>query len=213
MSLTQTPLPFDHRALEPYMSGFTVDYHYGKHHKSYVDYTAAAIKGSALENASLEQIVRASRASHDVRLFNNSAQAWNHDFFWKSITPSAPRRPTGTLAKWLTSAFGSIEEFKGAFKNEAVAHFGSGWAWLVLEDDNLHVRSYHDADTPLVHEGVEPILTADLWEHAYYLDYQNARGTFLDAFLENVVDWEGANGRLERAIHRNRHVALENVTL
>jgi Fe-Mn family superoxide dismutase len=195
------------------MSGSTVDYHYGKHHKSYIDYTAAAIKGSALENATLEQIVRASRDSHDVRLFNNSAQAWNHDFFWKSITPSATPHPTGTLATWLTNVFGGIDEFKEVFKTEGVAHFGSGWVWLVLENGDLRVRSYHDADTPLVHDGVEPILTADLWEHAYYLDYQNARARFLDAFLDHLVDWDGANDRLERAIHSSRHVALEEMTL
>jgi len=213
MPLTQTPLPFDHRALEPYMSASTIDFHYGKHHKAYVDYTVAAIKGTTLEDASLQEIVRASRISHDVRLFNNSAQAWNHDFFWKSITPSAAPGPTGTLAEWLTRDFGGIEEFKNAFTQEAVAHFASGWAWLVLENERLRVTSYHDADTPLVHEGVAPIFTADLWEHAYYLDYQNARGSFLDAFLGYLVDWRGASGRLELAIHRGRHVELEELTL
>jgi len=213
MPLTQTPLPFDRRALEPYMSASTIDFHYSKHHKAYVDYTVAAIKGTALEGASLEEIVRASSMSQDVRLLNNSAQAWNHDFFWKSITPSAAPGPTGTLAQWLTRDFGGIDEFKNAFKQEAVAHFASGWAWLVFENERLRVRSYHDADTPLVHEGVVPIFTADLWEHAYYLDYQNARGSFLDAFLGYLVDWRGAGGRLDLAIHRGRHVELEELTL
>jgi Fe-Mn family superoxide dismutase len=213
MSLTQTPLPFDRRALEPFMSATTIDIHYGKHHKAYVDNTLAAIKGTALEHATLEQIVQTSRTSRDARLFNNSAQAWNHDFFWQSMTPSATPRPTGTLADRLTRDFGGVDEFKNAFKKEAVAHFASGWAWLVLQNEKLRVTSYHDADTPIVHEGVIPILTADLWEHAYYLDYQNARANFIDAFLGHLIDWRTAGDRLDRALHRSRHVALEALTL
>ncbi|HEY4343220.1 MAG TPA: superoxide dismutase [Parvibaculum sp.] len=197
MSVIQAPLPYDKAALEPHMSARTFEFHYGKHHKAYVDNTNAAIKGTPLEQASLEEIIKAAKESGDKKLFNNAAQAWNHDFFWQSMTPKSGA-PTGKLAEWLMRDFGGVDQFKEKFKAEAVGHFASGWAWLVLDNGKLAVTSFHDADTPIVH-GVVPLLTADVWEHAYYLDYQNARASFLDAFLNNLANWGGANEKLERA--------------
>jgi superoxide dismutase, Fe-Mn family len=162
MTLTQAPLPYDRKALEPYMSANTLDFHHGKHHKTYVDNTTAAIHGTPLENAALEDVVKAASKSGDRKLFNNSAQAWNHEFFWRSMTPAGGPGPSAKLADWLKRDFGGIEQFKQAFKSEAVAHFASGWAWLIVRDHKLQVCSYHDADTPLV-LGVVPLLTADLW--------------------------------------------------
>jgi Fe-Mn family superoxide dismutase len=197
MSVIQAPLPYDKAALEPHMSARTFEFHYGKHHKAYVDNTNAAIKGTPLERADLETIVRTAKENGDKKLFNNAAQAWNHDLFWQSMTPKSGA-PTGRLADWLARDFGGVDQFKEKFKAEAVGHFASGWAWLVLDKGKLKVTSFHDADTPLVH-GVVPLLTADVWEHAYYLDYQNARASFLDAFLNNLANWDGANEKLERA--------------
>jgi superoxide dismutase, Fe-Mn family len=200
MSLTLAPLPFDRSALEPYMSAHTLDFHHGKHHRAYVDYTISAIKGTPLEGSNLDVIVKKSKESGDKRLFNNSAQAWNHDFFWQSISPTDGPAPTGKLADWLTRDFGGVDPFKQAFKTEAIGHFASGWAWLIYEGGKLRVTSYHDADTPIAHDGAVPILTVDLWEHAYYLDYQNSRANFLDAFLTHLVGWRAAGERLERAL-------------
>lgn len=197
MSVIQAPLPYETNALEPHMSARTFEFHYGKHHKAYVDNTNAAIKGTPLEQADLEKIIKSAKESGDRKLFNNAAQAWNHDFFWQSMTPKSGE-PTGKLAEWLKRDFGGVDQFKEKFKAEAVGHFASGWAWLVVENGKLKVTSFHDADTPVVH-GVTPLLTADVWEHAYYLDYQNARASFLDAFLNKLVNWKGANERLEQA--------------
>ncbi|HEY4135140.1 MAG TPA: superoxide dismutase [Alphaproteobacteria bacterium] len=198
MPLIQAPLPYDKQALEPHMSGRTLDFHYGKHHKAYVDNTNASTKGTALENADLAAIIKSAKDSGDRKLFNNSAQVWNHEFFWQSMTPKAAA-PTGKLAEWLARDFGGLDQFKQAFKAEGLGHFASGWAWLVLEGGKLKITSYHDADTPLVHDGVVPLLTADVWEHAYYLDHQNARANFLDAFLNHLADWQGAARKLDAA--------------
>jgi Fe-Mn family superoxide dismutase len=198
MTLKLAPLPYDLSALEPHVSARTLTFHHGKHHKAYVDNTNAATKGNALQDADLDTIVRTAKAKSDRRLFNNSAQVWNHDFFWQSMTPVyAP--PSGNLLKLIQRDFGGFDELKKAFKAEAVGHFASGWAWLVRRDGKLQVTSYHDADTPLVHPGVEPLLTADVWEHAYYLDYCNARGDFIDAFLDKLANWKGVAARLDAA--------------
>ncbi|MGV8996122.1 MAG: superoxide dismutase [Parvibaculaceae bacterium] len=198
MSVIQAPLPYETTALEPHMSARTFEFHYGKHHKAYVDNTNAAIKGTPFEQADLEVIIKSAKDSGDKKLFNNSAQAWNHDFFWQSMTPKIGT-PTGKLAELLTRDFGGLDQFKAKFKAEAVGHFASGWAWLVLDGGKLKVTSFHDADTPIVH-GVTPLLTADVWEHAYYLDYQNARASFLDAFLNKLANWDGVNKKLEKAL-------------
>lgn len=201
MSLVHSPLPYEKNALEPYMSARTLEFHYGKHHKAYIDNTVAAIKGTPLENADLETIVKTAHKNGDMRLFNNSAQAWNHHFFWKSMSPDGDGKqaPTRRLAEWLIRDFGGLDAFKKSFKTEGTSHFASGWVWLVFDHGRLRVTSYHDADTPIVHEGIVPLLTADVWEHAYYLDYQNARPSFLDAFIGALANWQGAGERLDRA--------------
>ena len=198
MAVTQTPLPYAKDALEPHMSSKTFDFHYGKHHKTYVDNTNAAIKGTPLENASLEEIVKSAKQSANQKLFNNAAQSWNHDFFWHSLTPKSAA-PTGKLADWINRDLGGFDKLKEAFKAEALGHFAAGWAWLVVKDGKLAVTSYHDADTPLAHAGVTPLLTCDVWEHAYYLDYQNARAGFLDSFLANIANWKFAEENLAKA--------------
>jgi Fe-Mn family superoxide dismutase len=199
MTIELPPLPYDLDALAPHMSRRTLEIHHGKHHKAYVDNTAAAIKGTPLENADLPAIIQAAKAEGNRKLFNNSAQAWNHAFFWLSLTPAGGGLPKGEVANRIQSDLGGYDAFRRAFAAEATGHFASGWAWLVLQDGILTITSYHDADTPLAH-GVTPILTLDVWEHAYYLDYQNARAAFVETFLDNLVNWEEAERRLQAAL-------------
>lgn len=196
MTISLPALPYALDALEPHMSKRTLEFHHGKHHKAYVDNTVAAIKGTPLENADLSTIIRTAKASGNAKLFNNSAQAWNHTFFWQSMKPNGGGLPKGELASWIERDFGDFDAFKKKFSAEAIGHFASGWAWLVVKGGKLEITSYHDADTPIAHSGITPILTADVWEHAYYLDYQNARGIFIDGFLNHLVNWEAANERL-----------------
>ncbi|MBB4632016.1 superoxide dismutase [Sphingosinicella soli] len=188
MPIELPALPFASDALEPHMSARTLDYHHGKHHKAYVDKTNAAIAGTPLDGKPLEEIVRAAKAKGDQGLFNNAAQAWNHTFFWNSLSPEKTG-PEGRMKALVDSAFGGLEGFHDAFKAESTGHFGSGWAWLCQDGDGLKIMSTHDADSALVHEGLNPLLTLDVWEHAYYLDYQNARPDFVDIFLTNTINW------------------------
>jgi Fe-Mn family superoxide dismutase len=202
MAIQLPPLPYVASALEPHMSARTLEFHHGKHHKAYVDNTVAAIRGTVLENADLPTIIRAAKKDGNTKLFNNSAQAWNHTFFWQSMKSAGGGIPKGHLAEKVAEDFGSFDAFKKAFAVEAAGHFGSGWVWLVLKDKRLAVVSYHDADTPLIHDGITPILTADVWEHAYYLDYQNARPKFIDAFFKGLANWDEAESRLRDATAR-----------
>lgn len=195
MKVELPPLPFDLAALEPHMSRKTLEFHHGKHHKKYVETTQELIKGTELADADLETIVRAAHKKGDKKLFNNAAQAWNHAFFWNCLSP-AGGEPQGALADRIKSDLDGVDKFKEAFKKEATEHFASGWAWLVLKDGKLAVTSYHDADTPLVHD-VTPLLTCDVWEHAYYLDYQNERPKFVDAFLGKLANWSFAAKKLQ----------------
>jgi Fe-Mn family superoxide dismutase len=195
MTIELPQLPYALNALEPHISQRTLEFHHGKHHKAYVDNTNAAIKGTPLESADLETIVRAAKKDANAKLFNNSAQVWNHTFFWHSLKPAGGGTPGGEIAKRIERDLGGFEAFKKTFAAEAVGHFASGWAWLVAKDGKLAVTSYHDADTPLVH-GVTPLLTLDVWEHAYYLDYQNARAKFVDVFLASLANWDEAERRL-----------------
>ena len=190
MPFTLIDLPFAREALGPHMSAETLDYHHGKHHKAYVDKVNQAVGGTPLERASLAQVIRAAREQGDAGLFNNSAQIWNHNFFWRCLAPAQGQRPAGRLAALIEDGFGGIEAMLAALKEEAVGHFSNGWAWLVLDGDALRIVSLHDADTPVVHEGMKPLLTLDVWEHAYYVDYRNRRPDFVDAVLSNIVDWE-----------------------
>jgi Fe-Mn family superoxide dismutase len=183
-------LPFDKDALGDVMSAETLEYHHGKHHKAYVDKTNGMLGEKGLEGASLTEVIRAARERGDKGLFNNSAQIWNHSFYWQCLAPADGQRPTGMLAEMIDEAFGSVDGMLEKLKAEAVGHFSNGWAWLVLDRDSLKITSLHDADTPVVYEGMKPLLTLDVWEHAYYIDYRNARPDFADKVLSNIINWE-----------------------
>jgi len=196
MTIALPPLPYSLEALEPHLSRRTLEFHHGKHHKAYVDNTAAAIKGTPLEDADLVAIIRAAKAGQDAKLFNNSAQAWNHSFFWLSMTPRGGGRPAGKLGARIDADFGGFDSFRKAFVAQATGQFGSGWAWLLLKEGRLSVSASHDAATPVADSAVTPLMTVDVWEHAYYLDYQNCRAAFVDAFLDHLVDWDEVERRL-----------------
>lgn len=182
-------LPFERTSLEPLMSAETLDYHHGKHHQAYVDKTNSLLKDTH-NGASLLKVLRDARRKGDYQLFNNSAQIWNHSFFWNCLAPAQDQKPSGSLAKVIDEAFGSSANMLAILKQEAVGHFSNGWAWLVLDRGMLKVISLHDADTPIVYEGMKPLLTLDLWEHAYYVDYRNARGAFAENILGRLINWD-----------------------
>jgi Fe-Mn family superoxide dismutase len=190
MAFRLPDLPFDRQALEPHMSGETLDFHHGKHHQAYVDKVNAMVEEKGLSSASLSEVIKAAAERGDKGLFNNSGQFWNHNFFWQCLAPADQQRPTGKLAEMVDGAFGSTDAMLAKLKEEAVGHFASGWAWLVLDRDTLKITSLHDGDTPAAHEGMQPLLTIDVWEHAYYIDYRNQRPAFVDALLANLVNWE-----------------------
>jgi Fe-Mn family superoxide dismutase len=173
------------------MSAETLEFHHGKHHKAYVTKTNELIDGdSSLSGASLVQVVREARRAENSKLFNNSAQLWNHSFVWQSLASTQGQQPTGKLATLINDAFGSAENLLQKLQEEAVNHFSNGWAWLLLDRGSLRVTSLHDADTPLVHEGMVPLFTLDVWEHAYYIDYRNERPRFASTVLSNIVNWD-----------------------
>lgn len=199
MPITLPELPYPTEALAPYMSETTLQLHHGKHHKGYVDKTNGLIEGTALENDELEEIVRKSAANDDqAALFNNAAQVWNHTFFWSSMKPGGGGMPEGDVAAAIERDFGGFDGFRKSFAEAATGRFGSGWAWLVLKDETLEVMSTPNAETPIV-SGLRPLLTCDVWEHAYYLDYQNERAKFVNAFLDNLVNWEFVAAQLAQA--------------
>ncbi len=205
MAFVLPPLPFAEDALVPHMSAETLQYHYGKHHRAYVNKTNELIeKERDVSSESLIQVIREARRTGDNKLFNNSAQLWNHSFFWQCLSPSNGQKPSGKLAHLIDDAFGNADAMLAKLKEEAVNHFASGWAWLVLDRGALRITSLHDADTPVAHDGMVPLFTLDVWEHAYYIDYRNERPKFADAVLANIVNWdfvaENLDGRgLERA--------------
>ena len=178
-------LPYSLDALEPHVSRETLEFHHGKHHRAYVDKLNELVAGGELEGRSLEDTVRASSGA----IFNNAAQAWNHAFYWKCLGPEAAGRPAGTLLKAIESAFGSFDAFQDRFAKAAIDTFGSGWTWLTKSGDgSVVIRSTSNADTPIKHAGV-PLLTCDVWEHAYYIDYRNERPKYVNAFWR-VVNWK-----------------------
>jgi Fe-Mn family superoxide dismutase len=184
-------LPFAPDALAPHMSAETLEFHHGKHHRTYVTKTNEIIADDKeLSGASLVQVVREARRGGDAKLFNNSAQLWNHSFFWQCLAPAQGQQPEGKLAHLINDKFGNAEAMLTDLHEEAVNHFSNGWAWLVLDRGALRVTSLHDADTPLVHDGMVPLFTLDVWEHAYYIDYRNERPKFATAVLQNIVNWE-----------------------
>lgn len=198
MAITLPPLPFKEDALEPHISAKTLGFHYGKHHNGYVTNVNKLIAGTELENMELETLIRkVAGDSARIGVFNNAAQVWNHTFYWNSIRPGGGGSPTGPIADRLKSAFGSYDEFVTQFKNAGATQFGSGWAWLVLDGNDLRVMKTLNADTPLAH-GLKPLLTVDVWEHAYYLDYQNRRPDYLGVFVDHLINWDFVNANLTR---------------
>jgi superoxide dismutase, Fe-Mn family len=190
MAFTLPALPFARDALGAHMSAETLDFHHGKHHKAYVDKINQLLGESDLAGDSLVEIIRAAKEQDDQALFNNAAQHWNHSFFWQCLAPPLGQQPMGQLAELIDEAFGGADALLAKLKEEAVGHFASGWAWLVLDRGKLKVTSLHDADTPVAHEGMKPLLTLDVWEHAYYIDYRNERPKYAEAVLGNIVNWE-----------------------
>ena len=196
MTIEFPTLPYPAEALEPHISERTLEFHYGKHHKAYVDKLNKAIAGTKYETLSLEQIISAAYEAADSSVFNNAAQAWNHNFLWRSMSPQGGGAPTGLLAQAIEDRFGDIAGFRDAFNQSALGQFGSGWTWLVRTNQGVDILSTSNAETPLT-DGITPLLTLDVWEHAYYLDYQNNRGAYNEAFLSNLINWEFAARNFE----------------
>ena len=195
MAFVLPELPYADSALDPHISERTVGFHYGKHHAAYVANLNGLVEGSPHESSSLEDIIETGEPGG---LFNNAAQIWNHTFYWNSMTPGGGGDPTGHLADAIEATFGSVDRFKMQFRTESIGKFGSGWTWLVKAGSGLAIVSTNDADTPLKH-GQTALLTIDIWEHAYYLDYQNARPAYVDAFIENLINWEFAAKKFTEA--------------
>lgn len=188
MAFELPPLPYEKDALEPHISSETLDYHYGKHHNTYVTKLNGLVEGTDMESKSLEEIVKNS----DGGVFNNAAQIWNHTFYWNSLSPNGGGEPSGALADAINAKWGSFDEFKAAFNDKAVNNFGSSWTWLVkTADGGLDIVNTSNAGTPLTDEGVTPLLTVDLWEHAYYIDYRNLRPKYMEGFWA-LVNWSFA---------------------
>lgn len=200
MAITLPPLPYARTALAPHISEQTFDFHYGKHHQAYVDNLNKLIDGGAYAKATLEEIVKDSAGDKEKQgVFNNAAQVWNHTFYWKSMKPKGGGKPSGAVAEAINKAFGDYESFKTSFANVGATQFGSGWAWLIAKDGKLEVRKTPNAETPLTEKGATPLLTMDVWEHAYYLDYQNKRPVYISTFLDSLINWDFANENLARA--------------
>ena len=186
------PLPYAENAFEPVITANTIEFHYGKHHKGYVDNLNKLIAGTEFVNLSLEKIITETAGKADkTAIFNNAAQAWNHTFYWNSMRPKGGGEPSVALKKRIEASFGSVDVCKKELASAAVSQFGSGWAWLVLESGRLKVVKTANADGPLI-TGVKPLLTIDVWEHAYYLDYQNRRADYVNAVLDKLINWEFA---------------------
>ena len=200
MAFQLPELPYAKDALAPYMSAETLEFHHGKHHRAYVNKTNELIEAEAqLQGASLSQVVRHARQNGNAKLFNNSAQLWNHSFFWQCLAPAEGQKPTGKLAQLIEEGFGGVEPLLQKLQEEAVNHFSNGWAWLVLDRGSLKITSLHDADSPLAYEGMQPLFTLDVWEHAYYIDYRNERPRFASSVLANIVNWDFVAQNLDGA--------------
>lgn len=195
-SFVLPPLPYADNALEPVISAHTLSFHYGKHHQGYVNNLNKLIAGTPFAGQTLEQIVQATADQADkVGIFNNAAQVWNHLFYWHSLSPKGGGEPPAELKQKLEASFGSVDAFRQEFAAAAGAQFGSGWAWLVQDGDKLAILKTANADSPLTH-GSRPLLTIDVWEHAYYLDYQNRRPDYVKTVIEKLINWEFAVANL-----------------
>ena len=199
MAYELPPLPYDYNALDPYISAKTLEFHHDKHHAAYVTNYNNLIKDTDLADKSIEEVIKATyNDSSKTGIFNNGAQAWNHTFFWNSLKPGGGGTPTGAVAEKIDADFGSYDNFKEEFKKAATTQFGSGWAWLVLDNGTLKVINSPNAVNPIA-LGHTPLLTLDVWEHAYYLDYQNKRPDFIEAFISNLLNWDLVNQQLAAA--------------
>jgi Fe-Mn family superoxide dismutase len=200
MAFVLKPLPYAENALEPHMSARTMQFHYGKHHKTYVDKLNELVVNTPLEKKTLYDLVRdlaGQRGARPKKIFNNAGQVWNHEFFWESMVPTGGGgQPGGEVAHLLETSFGGYEAFKDLFKKTAVEQFGSGWVWLTAEGDRLQVVGTANAMSPMA-EGKVTLIGCDVWEHAYYLDFQNRRDSFVDTFLSHLVSWDAAAMRLK----------------
>jgi len=199
MSYELPALPYGYEALAPYISKETLEFHHDKHHAAYVNNFNAAVKGTEEDHKSLEEVI-ISLAGNSAKagVFNNAAQAWNHTFYWNSIKPNGGGLPSGELADKIVADFGSFDSFVEEFKKAGATQFGSGWAWLVLDQGTLKVTKTSNADNPMT-SGQIPLLTMDVWEHAYYLDYQNKRPSYMDTFVEKLINWNFVAANLESA--------------
>lgn len=190
MAYTLPALPFGYTDLEPCISKSTLEFHHDKHHAAYVNNYNAAIAGTEYDTMAIEEVIKAVAGdSSKAGIFNNAAQAWNHSFYWNCIKPNGGGTPTGALADKIAADFGSFEAFVDEFKKAATTQFGSGWAWLVLDNGTLKVTKTGNAENPMT-AGQTPLLTIDVWEHAYYLDYQNKRPDYISTFVEKLINWE-----------------------
>ena len=193
MTITLPELPYQKNALAPYVSEKTLEFHHGKHHNAYVVNANKLLEGTDLAQEAPETIIKKTAGdSSKVGIFNNVAQAWNHAFYWRCMKPGGGGLPTGAIAQKINADFGTYQKFYDEFKNAGATQFGSGWAWLVLKDGRLQVIKTSNADTPIAH-GLKPLLTVDVWEHAYYLDYQNRRVDYLQAFVDKLINWDFVN--------------------
>jgi len=185
-------LPYKDDALDPVISARTISFHYGKHHKGYVDNLNKLVAGTKFANLPLEKIIAETTGKADkTAIFNNAAQAWNHAFYWRSLRPKGGGEPPAVLKQKIEASFGSLDACKKELATMAMAQFGSGWAWLVLDGDKIKMVKTGNADTPMT-TGIKPLLTIDVWEHAYYLDYQNQRAVYVDAVLDKLINWDFA---------------------
>jgi Fe-Mn family superoxide dismutase len=196
MAIQLPDLPYAKDALAPVISANTIEFHYGKHHRTYVDNLNKLIAGTPFEQESLEAIINKTAGdAAKVGIFNNAAQIWNHSFYWQCLKPRGGGAPTGAIAAKINAAWGSYDKFVEELKTAGTTQFGSGWAWLVLDNGQLKIVKTANADTPIAH-GLKPLLTLDVWEHAYYLDYQNRRPDYLAAVIDKLINWDFANGCL-----------------
>ena len=201
------PLPWSEGALEPVISARTIGLHYGKHHATYVKKLNELVAGTRFADMPLEQVIAATTGGEETKkIFNNAAQAWNHTFFWNCLAPNAGGEPPKALAARIEQSFGGYAQFKEQFAKTAVETFGSGWAWLVARDDKLEILSTSNAGTPIT-MGATPLLTIDVWEHAYYIDYENRRPEFVDAVIGKLLNWSFAASQLEKAQSGQRRAA------
>jgi superoxide dismutase, Fe-Mn family len=199
MAFTLPELPYAPTALEPTLSAKTFEFHHGKHHKAYVDNLNKLIPGTEFENASLEDIMKkTAKDSAKAGFFNNAAQIWNHTFYWHCMKPNGGGAPTGKLAEQINQDFGSFDKFKDEFKTAGTSQFGSGWAWLVLDGGKLKVTKTLNAENPMT-DGKTPLLTMDVWEHAYYIDFQNRRPDYAQTFIDKLINWDFVSKNLDAA--------------